>query len=117
GDYVEAMWLMLQQDDPDDFVIASGETHSVKEFAQRVFEKLDLDYEKYVAIDPKYFRPTEVDALLGDAFKAKRLLGWEIKVSFDQLIDMMIACDMDLAKKEKTLLDAGYACSGNSRMV
>ena len=109
GDYVEAMWLMLQQEKPDDFVIATGETHSVREFAERVFKKLDLDYKKYVEIDKRYFRPTEVDALLGDATKAKTLLGWQPKVSFEKLIDMMIAADMELAQKEKTLLDAGFA--------
>jgi GDPmannose 4,6-dehydratase len=108
GDYVEAMWLMLQQDKPDDFVIATGKTYSVREFVERVFKKLDLDYEKYVEIDPRYFRPTEVDVLLGDASRAKKELGWTPRVSFDQLIDMMIAADMDLAEKEKTLRDAGY---------
>ena len=109
GDYVEAMWLMLQQEKPDDFVIATGETHSVREFAERVFQKLDLDYKKYVEIDKRYFRPTEVDALLGDATKARKLLGWQPKVSFEKLIDMMIAADMELAQKEKTLLDAGFS--------
>ena len=109
GDYVEAMWLMLQQEKPDDFVIATGETHSVREFAERVFQKLDLDYKKFVEIDKRYFRPTEVDALLGDATKAKNLLGWQPKVSFQQLIDMMIDADMELAQKEKTLLDAGFS--------
>jgi len=108
GDYVEAMWLMLQQDEPDDFVIATGKTYSVREFVDRVFKKLDLDYEKYVEIDSRYFRPTEVDVLLGDASKAKKKLGWMPRVSFDQLIDMMIAADMELAEKEKTLRDAGY---------
>jgi GDPmannose 4,6-dehydratase len=108
GDYVEAMWLMLQQDKADDYVIATGETHSVREFVEQVFRKLGLDYHQYVTIDPKYFRPTEVDVLLGDASKANSLLGWKPKVGFDQLIDMMIDADMDLAKKEKTLLDAGY---------
>ncbi len=108
GDYVEVMWLMLQQDEPDDFVIATGKTYSVREFVERVFKKLDLDYEKYVEIDPRYFRPTEVDVLLGDASKAKKKLGWTPRVSFDQLIDMMIAADMELAEKEKTLRDAGY---------
>ncbi len=108
GDYVEVMWLMLQQDEPDDFVIATGKTYSVREFVERVFKKLDLDYEKYVEIDPRYFRPTEVDVLLGDASRAKKKLGWTPRVSFDQLIDMMIAADMELAEKEKTLRDAGY---------
>jgi GDPmannose 4,6-dehydratase len=109
GDYVEAMWLMLQQDKADDFVIATGETHSVKEFAEIVFNKLNLDYKKYVAIDQRYFRPTEVDALLGDSTKARKVLGWQPKVSFEKLIDMMIDADMELAQKEKTLLDAGFS--------
>jgi GDPmannose 4,6-dehydratase len=115
GDYVEAMWLMLQQDRPDDYVIATGETHSVREFAEKVFEKLGLDYQKYVAIDSRYFRPTEVDALLGDASKARNALGWRPKVGFEELIAMMVAADLEIAKKEKTLVDAGYACS-NHRM-
>ncbi|MGA2780359.1 MAG: GDP-mannose 4,6-dehydratase [Smithella sp.] len=113
GDFVEAMWLMLQQEKPDDFVIATGETHSVREFTEKVFSKLDLDYNKYVSVDPRYFRPTEVDVLLGDASKAKKALDWKPKVNFDALIDMMIASDMELAKKEKTLVDAGFA--GNNR--
>ncbi len=108
GDYVEAMWLMLQQDEPDDYVIATGETHSVREFAEEVFKRLGLNYKKHVEIDPKYFRPTEVDVLLGDPSKAKNKLGWEPRVGFDELIDIMIKADMELANKEKTLLDAGY---------
>ncbi len=117
GDYVEAMWLILQQDRPDDFVIATGETHSVREFTERVFQKLDLDYQQYVVIDPKYFRPTEVDVLLGDAAKARRVLGWKPRVGFDQLIDMMIAADMEMSSKEKTLCEAGYSSAGNHRMI
>lgn len=117
GDFVEAMWLMLQQDKPDDFVIATGETHSVREFAEKVFSKLDLDYNKYVSIDPRYFRPTEVDVLLGDASKAKKILNWQPKVTFDQLIDMMIEADMQLAQKEKTLVDAGFACANSERLT
>ena len=113
GDFVEAIWLMLQQDKPDDYVIATGETHSVREFTEKVFIRLDMDYNKYVSIDPRYFRPTEVDVLLGDASKAKKAHGWKPKVTFDALIDMMIAADMELAKKEKTLVDAGFA--GNNR--
>lgn len=116
GDFVEAMWLMLQQDKPDDYAIATGETHSVREFAQRVFSKLDLDYSQYVAVDPRYFRPTEVDVLLGDASKAKKALKWEPKTSFDELVDMMIATDLELAKKEKTLMDAGFTCTNSERM-
>ncbi len=113
GDFVEAMWLMLQQDQPDDYVIATGETHSVQEFLEKVFQKLDLDIEKHVATDSRYFRPTEVDVLLGDATKARKKLGWSPKVSFEQLIDMMIAGDLEIAKKEKTLADAGYESTGN----
>ena len=109
GDFVEAMWLMLQQDEPDDYVIATGKTHSVREFTEKTFQKLGLDYEKYVEIDSRYFRPTEVDVLLGDPARAKKKLGWEHKVSFDELIDMMIEADMDMANKEKTLKDAGYS--------
>jgi GDPmannose 4,6-dehydratase len=116
GDYVEAMWLILQQDRPDDYVIATGETHSVREFAEKVFTKLDLDYKRHVAIDPRYFRPTEVDVLLGDAAKARKDLDWRPKVGFEELIAMMVAADMEIAKKEKTLVDAGYIC-GNQRMV
>jgi len=117
GDYVEAMWLMLQQEEPDDLVIATGETHSVKEFVERVFRKLNLDYQKHVIIDPKYFRPTEVDVLLGDSSKAKNILGWKPRVGFDQLIDMMIEADMEQAGKEKTLFEAGYTSTGSHRMI
>ena len=100
--------LILQQDEPDDFVIATGETHSVREFAERAFQKLGLDYQEYVEIDQRYFRPTETDVLLGDSTKARKKLGWKPKVTFSQLIDMMIEADLELANKEKTLLDAGY---------
>jgi GDPmannose 4,6-dehydratase len=117
GDYVEAMWLMLQQEKPDDLVIATGETHSVKEFVEKVFQKLNLDYQKHVVIDPKYFRPTEVDVLLGDSSKAKNILGWKPRVGFDQLIDMMIEADMEQANKEKTLFEAGYTSTGSHRMI
>ena len=106
-DYCEMQWLMLQQDRPDDFVIASGVTRSVRDFVEAVFGKLDLDYHDYVEIDKKYFRPTEVDILLGDASKAKRLLGWEPKTSFDELVDEMVESDMNLAKKELILKEAG----------
>jgi len=116
GDYVEAMWLMLQQERPDDYVIATGETHSVREFAEKVFAKLGLDYQRHVEIDPRYFRPTEVDVLLGDAARAREALNWEPKVGFGQLIDMMVAADLEAAGKEKTLVNAGFTC-GNHRMV
>jgi len=108
GDYVQAMWMMLQQDKPDDLVIATGETHSVREFVERVFEKLDLDYHQYVEIDKRYFRPTEVDVLLGDSSRAQKALGWKPETTFDQLIDMMIKTDLEAAEKEKVLHDAGY---------
>jgi GDPmannose 4,6-dehydratase len=117
GDYVEAMWLMLQQDKPDDFVIATGATYSVREFVEKVFARLDLDYNKHVVVDKRYFRPTEVDVLLGDSTKAKKILGWQPKVSFEKLIDMMIAADMELAQKEKTLVDAGFSCNNSDRIT
>jgi GDPmannose 4,6-dehydratase len=104
GDYVEAMWLMLQHGKPDDYVVATGETHSVQEFCDLVFTKLDLDYNKYVRIDEKYYRPAEVDILLGDPTKAKQQLGWNPKVSFNGLIDMMIESDLKLANNELKLL-------------
>ena len=115
GDYVEAMWLMLQHDKPDDYVIALGETHSVREFLEKVFQKLALDYQKYVEIDARYFRPTDVNILLGDATKARKILGWKPKVGFDELVDMMVEADMELARKEKTLRDAGYERADNIR--
>jgi len=94
-DYVEAMWLMLQQDQPDDYVIATGETHSVREYVEEAFSYLGLDWKKHVEVDKKYFRPTEVDLLLGDASKAKQKLGWKKKVGFKELVHMMV--DSDLA--------------------
>jgi GDPmannose 4,6-dehydratase len=108
GDYVEAMWLMLQQAEPDDYVIATGQNQSVKEFLFEVFSRLDLDWEKYVETDPRYFRPTEVDELLGNPEKAFRKLGWTPRVDFNSLIEMMIESDMELARQEKTLRDAGH---------
>lgn len=92
-DYVEAMWLMLQQDKPDDYVVATGETHTVKEFCQVAFDHAGLNYEKYVKIDPRYFRPTEVDILIGDSTKAQKVLGWKPKVKFEQLAKMMVDSD------------------------
>ncbi|HEV7918376.1 MAG TPA: GDP-mannose 4,6-dehydratase [Solirubrobacterales bacterium] len=94
-DYVEAQWLMLQQDEPEDFVIATGETHSVREFCEKAFEHVGLEMDKYVEIDEKYFRPTEVDLLIGDASKAKQKLGWEPKVTFDELVRIMVDADME----------------------
>ena len=94
GDYVEAMWLMLQQQEPDDYVIATGETHTVRELLELAFGHVNLDWKKYVKIDPRYYRPTEVDLLIGDASKAKRKLGWEPQVSFQELITMMVQSDL-----------------------
>jgi GDPmannose 4,6-dehydratase len=93
GDYVEAMWLMLQQETPDDYVIATGESHSVREVLDVAFGTLGLDWKPYVKIDPRYFRPTEVDHLLGDAGKARRKLGWQPRVKFNELITMMVRAD------------------------
>lgn len=103
GDYVQAMWLMLQHDKPDDFVVATGETRSIREFLDYSFGHLDLDWSEYVEMDPRYFRPTEVDLLLGDYSKAKRELGWEPKVSCEQLAQLMVDSDMKLAEKELKL--------------
>jgi len=100
GDYVEAMWLMLQQKNPEDYVIATGETHSVKEFLEEAFGYAGLDWKKYVEIDKRYFRPTEVDFLLGDSAKAKKELKWKPKVNFKQLVRMMVDADMDNIAKQ-----------------
>ncbi|WP_244346331.1 GDP-mannose 4,6-dehydratase [Thermus thermophilus] len=109
GDYVEAMWLMLQQSEPDDYVIATGESHSVREFLEEAFGYVGLDWRRYVEVDPRYFRPTEVDHLQGDATKARAKLGWRPKVSFKELVRMMVDHDLELARQEKTLKDAGHA--------
>lgn len=128
GDYVEAMWLMMQHNEPGDFVIATGKTYAVREFAEKVFAKLEMslrwegegDQEKgidlnterlAVEIDPKYYRPTEVELLLGDPSKAKSILKWEPKVDIDGLVDMMVSHDLELARQEKTLTDAGHLFS------
>jgi GDPmannose 4,6-dehydratase len=100
-DYVEAMWLMLQAAEPDDFVIATGETHSVREFLDEAFGMLDLDWKRYVRIDPRHLRPSEVDLLLGDAGKAKRKLGWEPKVDFRGLVRLMVEHDLEFATLEQ----------------
>jgi GDPmannose 4,6-dehydratase len=105
GDYVEAMWLMLQQEKAEDFVIATGETRSVKEFLEEVFGHLGMDWQKYVEQDKRYFRPAEVDFLLGDASKAKRILGWTPKITFKGLAKMMTEADWKLAKREKMMAE------------
>ena len=94
GDYVEAMWLMLQQDEPDDYVIATNETHSVREFAESAFRNAGLDWEEYVVVDKKFFRPAEVHILRGDYSKGKEKLGWEPKVRFEELVKMMVDADL-----------------------
>ncbi|MFN8445105.1 MAG: GDP-mannose 4,6-dehydratase [Caldilineaceae bacterium] len=101
GDYVQAMWLMLQQDAPDDYVVATGETHSVREFVEEAFGYLDLDWQKYVVQDPKYYRPAEVDLLVGDPTKAFNKLGWEPSVDFRGLVRLMVDADMQSLKNSK----------------
>ncbi len=109
GDFVEAMWLMLQQDEPGDYVVATGEAHSVRDFLDMAFGYAGLDPAKHVEFDPRYLRPTEVDHLLGDPSRTKARLGWEPKVGFEELVRMMVDHDMELAQRERTLLDAGHA--------
>jgi GDPmannose 4,6-dehydratase len=108
GDYVEAMWLMLQQDTPDDYVVATGESHSVRELVETAFGELNLDWKKHVELDSRYLRPTEVDALHGDPSKARERLGWSPKVGFKELVRMMAQHDLRLARQEVTLKSAGY---------
>lgn len=101
GDYVRAMWLMLQQEKPDDYVVATGEAHSVRDFLEEAFGYLSLDYRDYVVVDPQFIRPAEVDYLVGDATKAREVLGWEPTVSFPQLVRMMVDADLALLSGEK----------------
>ena len=101
GDYVQAMWLMLQQDEPDDYVISTGETHSVQEFVEEAFTHLDLDWKRYVVQDPKFYRPAEVDLLVGDPAKALNKLGWEPSVDFRGLVRLMVDADMKTLQNEK----------------
>jgi len=108
GDYVRAMWMMLQQDEPDDYVIATGRSISVREFAEMAFSMAGLRYEEHVEIDPRYFRPSEVDHLRGDASKAAEKLGWKPTTTVERLCHMMVEADTELARREKTLRDAGH---------
>lgn len=101
GDYVKAMWLMLQQDTPDDYVVATGETHTVKELVQLAFDRVGLDWEKYVVIDPRFIRPAEVDLLIGQPAKANKVLGWVPETSFPTLVNMMVDADMDRLSARK----------------
>ena len=105
GDYVEGMWLMMQHDLPADWVLATGESHTVEEFLKLSFEKVNLNWEDYVVSDEKYYRPNEVGFLLGDSSKAQRELNWKIKTSFSDLVEMMVDSDIELAKQEKVLLE------------
>ena len=101
GDYVEAMWLAVQHDQPDDWVIATGDSHTVREFCEVAFAEVGLDYKDYVRYDPRYLRPAEVDHLCGDASKARRELNWKPKVGFTELVKMMVAADLELAREEQ----------------
>ncbi|GAB4439491.1 MAG: GDP-mannose 4,6-dehydratase [Anaerolineae bacterium] len=103
GDYVRAMWLMLQQNEPDDYVISTGETHSVRELCEVAFNRVGLNYEDYVVIDERFYRPAEVDLLIGDASKGKEKLGWEPTVTFKELIEMMVDADMETIREEHNL--------------
>jgi GDPmannose 4,6-dehydratase len=111
GDYVEAMWLMLQQEEPGDFVVATGESYSVKDFLEEAFSYSGLRWQDYVQQDARYFRPAEVDHLLGDPSKARDTLGWKPKVTFKDLVRMMVDHDLELARQERTLRDAGHSVS------
>jgi GDPmannose 4,6-dehydratase len=103
GDYVRAMWLMLQQDHPDDYVVGTGETRAVRELCKAAFSRLDLDWEQYIVIDPKFYRPAEVDLLVSDPRKAKAVLGWEPEVSFVELVQVMVDADLDMLRQENRL--------------
>ena len=105
GDYVLGMWMMMQHDTPEDWVIATGETHTVADFAKAAFEVVNLNFEEYVQTSEKYLRPNEVDYLLGDPSKAKQKLNWEPTTSFNDLVEMMVNSDIDLAKQERVLID------------
>ncbi len=108
GDYVEAMWRMLQHTEPHDYVVATGEAHSVREFVELAFERAGLDWKKYVEMDPRYLRPSEVDNLQGDPSKARHELGWQPRVTFQGLVEMMVDSDLELAEREKVLLERGH---------
>lgn len=108
GDYAEAMWMILQAEEADDFVIATGVRHTVREFVQKAFGLLDLDWEKHTRYDPRYLRPAEVDVLQGDWSKARRILGWKPTIGFDELVELMVESDLEVAAQERTLVDAGH---------
>jgi GDPmannose 4,6-dehydratase len=108
GDFVEAMWLMLQQDEADDYVVATGESHTVRDILDVAFAELGLDWRKHVELDPRYLRPLEVDGLEGDAARARERLGWRPRISFAELVRMMVQHDLELARQERTLSSAGF---------
>lgn len=112
GDFVEAMWLIMQADRPDDFVVATGKSYTVLEFVERTFQQLELDWEQHVTVDPYYYRPAEVDELRGDASKAHEVLGWRPTCDLDGLIDRMVASDYRLAERELALRQGGHSLSG-----
>ena len=114
-DYVKAMWLMLQQDDPQDFVIATGQSHSVREFLEEAFSYADLDWKEYVEIDSRYFRPTEVELLLGDAGRARKILGWEPEVGFKELVRLMVDADIKALEEMKQCQDIIQKITNNSK--
>jgi GDPmannose 4,6-dehydratase len=116
ADYVRAMWLMLQQTAPDDYVIATGESHSVRDFLDLAASFAGMDWKNCVEIDPRYLRPTEVNFLQGDATKAQRTLGWQPEISFKELVRSMVEHDLELARQEKTLLDAGHRVNPRGRV-
>jgi GDPmannose 4,6-dehydratase len=109
GDYVEAMWLMLQQQNPDDYVIATGKAHCVRDLVELAFAAAGLNWQRHIEVDRRYFRPTEVDALCGDPAKARDVLGWKPRVSFPELVKMMVEHDIELARRERTVNQAGFA--------
>ena len=113
-EYVEAMWLMLQQHEPDDYVIATGQPHTVREFVEEAFGSLGLDWQQHVKRDPRYFRPTEVDLLVGDASKAQRVLGWQPRVTFQQLVRLMVEADLKLAEQELAMRKGSPALAVSS---
>ena len=116
-EYAEAMWLMLQQDNPDDYVLATNETHTVREFCEEVFRLLDLDWHQYIYHDPRYERPAEVDVLIGNPAKAKKQLGWEPKVRFKELVKLMVESDLALAHREYTYREAIGTIEGKPRLA
>jgi GDPmannose 4,6-dehydratase len=116
ADYVRAMWLMLQQDSPDDYVVATGESHSVRDFLDLAASFAGIKWKSYVETDPRYLRPTEVDFLQGDATKARQALGWKPEISFEELVRSMVESDLELARQEQTLLQAGHQINPRGRV-